>query len=124
MSSRKWKAVKVRDIFDLRKFFGHRFDLRMSAKLAELGYEIETKLKPDGTGGMKYHTWDIKAAPGHEKGWQSVNARTAAAQGNRGEGEGDRRGDEGARSRTHRTPSAAVARNKLAATTRRPSAKT
>ena len=42
----------------------------MSAKLAELGYEIETKLKPDGTGGRKYHTWDIKAAPGHEQGWQ------------------------------------------------------
>ena len=49
----------------------------MSAKLAELGYEIETKLQPDGRGGMKYHTWDIKAAPGHEQDWQSINAKNS-----------------------------------------------
>jgi conjugative relaxase-like TrwC/TraI family protein len=74
---KKWKALKVKDIFAMRKYFSHRFDLRMSAKLAELGYEIETKLKPDGKGGRAYHTWDIKAAPGFEKEWKSVNDKNS-----------------------------------------------
>ena len=66
-----WKALKVHDIFKLRKFFSHQFDLRVSAALADLGYELETELKPGKRGGMEYHTWDIKAAPGHEKDLQS-----------------------------------------------------
>jgi hypothetical protein len=64
---KQWKALKVKEIFTLRKLFSHAFDARLSAKLAELGYEIETELKPGKKGGMEYHTWDIKAAPGHEK---------------------------------------------------------
>jgi conjugative relaxase-like TrwC/TraI family protein len=76
-AEQKWKALKVHDIFELRKFFSHRFDLRMSAKLAELGYAIETKLKPGKEGGMAYHTWDIKAAPGHEQGWKSINDKNS-----------------------------------------------
>ena len=68
----------------------------MSAKLAELGYEIETKFKPDRHGGMEYHTWDIKAASGHEAGWKSINDKIQPpAPGNRGQGKADRRGDEG-----------------------------
>ena len=46
MIEKQWKALKVHDIFELRKFFSHQFDLRMSAELAELGYELETELKP------------------------------------------------------------------------------
>ena len=38
----KWKALKVHEIFEMRKYFSHRFDLRMSAKLVDLGYEINT----------------------------------------------------------------------------------
>lgn len=60
---RQWKAVKIRPVFDLRKYFSHRFDLRMAAKLVELGYEIETKLRDDPDGGRRYHTWDIKGIP-------------------------------------------------------------
>jgi conjugative relaxase-like TrwC/TraI family protein len=69
---KKWKALKVREIFKLRKFFSHRFDLRVSAALADLGYELVTERKPDAKrGGMEYHTWDIKAAPGFEAEMQS-----------------------------------------------------
>jgi conjugative relaxase-like TrwC/TraI family protein len=82
----EWKAVKMRPVFDLKKYFSHRFDLRMAAKLAELGYDIDTKLKPDGRGGMKYHTWDIKAAPGHEQGWESINAKNSRRTGERARG--------------------------------------
>ena len=74
---KKWKALKVKEIFEMRKYFSHRFDLRMSAELAELGYEIDTKLKRDGRGGMEYDTWDIKAAPGFEKEWNSVNDKNS-----------------------------------------------
>lgn len=70
---KEWKALKVHDIFTLRKFFSHRFDLGLSARLADLGYELETKLKPGKNGGMEYETWDIKAAPGFEAEWKSVN---------------------------------------------------
>jgi conjugative relaxase-like TrwC/TraI family protein len=66
------KALKVRDIFDLRKYFSHRFDARMADGLAALGYEIETKYEPDTKGGRRYYSWDIKAAPGCEADWQSA----------------------------------------------------
>jgi conjugative relaxase-like TrwC/TraI family protein len=67
------KALKVREVFELRKYFSHRFDARMAAGLAELGYEIETKYEPDGKGGgRRYYSWDIKAAAGHEAGWNSA----------------------------------------------------
>lgn len=74
---KQWKAIKVHDIFTLRKFFSHQFDLRMAAKLADLGYELETKLKPGRRGGMEYHTWDIKAAPGFEAEFESANAKNS-----------------------------------------------
>ena len=67
------EGIKVHDIFTLRKYFSHRFDLRLSAGLADLGYELETELKPGKRGGMEYETWDIKAAPGFEAEWESVN---------------------------------------------------
>ena len=73
----QWKAVKTRPVFDLRKYFDRRFDLRLSSKLAGLGYQIETKRAPDEQGGMKYHTWDIKAASGHEAAWASLNAKNS-----------------------------------------------
>jgi conjugative relaxase-like TrwC/TraI family protein len=54
----RWKALKVRDMFDLRKYFSHRFDARMAAGLAELGYDIETKYQPDAKdGGKRYYIW-------------------------------------------------------------------
>jgi conjugative relaxase-like TrwC/TraI family protein len=59
----QWKAVKMRPVFDLKKYFDRSFDLRLSSKLAALGYEIETKLTSDGRGGKKYFTWDIKGIP-------------------------------------------------------------
>ena len=59
----EWKAVKFRPIMDLHKWFSTRFDMRLSHKLAELGYEIETKYKADGKGGRKYYTWDIQGIP-------------------------------------------------------------
>jgi conjugative relaxase-like TrwC/TraI family protein len=73
----EWKAVKIRPAFDMRKYFSHSFDLRLSKKLSDLGYPIETKLQPDGRGGRKYHTWDIKPARGFEKGWHSANAKNS-----------------------------------------------
>ena len=73
----KVKALKVRDTFDLRKYFSHAFDARMASKLTEAGYEIETKLQADKSGGMKFKTWDVKAAPGHEAGWQSINDKNS-----------------------------------------------
>ena len=73
----KWKALKVRAMFDQRKYFSHAFDARMAKKLADAGYDIETRLQPDERGGMKYHTWDIKAAPGHHQGWQSINDKNS-----------------------------------------------
>jgi conjugative relaxase-like TrwC/TraI family protein len=59
----QWKAAKFRPIMDLRKWFSTRFDMYMSHGLAELGYEIETKLRSDGKGGKRYYSWDIKGIP-------------------------------------------------------------
>ncbi len=59
-----WKAVKFRPIMDLRKYFSHRFDMYLSWALThQLGYELETKLKTDRKGGLKYYSWDIKGMP-------------------------------------------------------------
>jgi conjugative relaxase-like TrwC/TraI family protein len=55
----KWKAVKYRPIMDRRKYFDRCFDTILAGKLADLGYELETKWKADG----KYHTWDVKSVP-------------------------------------------------------------
>jgi conjugative relaxase-like TrwC/TraI family protein len=55
----KWKAVKFRPIMDIRKYFDRCFDTILAGKLADLGYEIETKWKPDG----KFHSWDVKGIP-------------------------------------------------------------
>ncbi len=73
----KIKALKVRDTFDLRKYFSHAFDARMSKKLTDAGYEIETKLQADEAGGRKFKSWDVKAAPGHEAAWQSINDKNS-----------------------------------------------
>jgi conjugative relaxase-like TrwC/TraI family protein len=76
----EWKALKVRKIFDKKKFFDRSLDSRMAAGVAELGYEIETKLQVDENG-ARYYTWDIKAAPGHEAGWKSINAKNSRRSG-------------------------------------------
>lgn len=60
---KEWKAVKFRPIMELRKYFDRRFNLRLSHKLAELGYGIETKWQRDGRGGRKYTGWDITGVP-------------------------------------------------------------
>ena len=62
-SEGEWKAIKFRPIMDMRRYFDRSFDLRLSTKLADLGYEIETKWKPDEKGGRKYFSWDIKDIP-------------------------------------------------------------
>ncbi|HYH63055.1 MAG TPA: AAA family ATPase, partial [Urbifossiella sp.] len=59
----EWKAVKFRPIMDLRKYFDRRFDLRLSTKLTDLGYSIETKYKPEKEGGKRYFSWDIRDMP-------------------------------------------------------------
>ncbi len=59
----QWKAIKWRPVVELRKYFSHRFDLRLSTRLVELGYRIETSYKPDEKGGRKYHSWDIAGMP-------------------------------------------------------------
>lgn len=107
-----WKAVKMRPVFDLKKYFSHQFDLRMSAKLAALGYEIETKLRPDERGGRKFYSWDIKGIP------DSVVAKNS-----RRSGEIERLEAEIVAERQARDPGApdrlsAVARDKLGGTSR------
>jgi conjugative relaxase-like TrwC/TraI family protein len=59
----EWKAVKFRPIMDLRRYFDRSFNQRFSSKVADLGYEIESKWEPDGKGGRKYKGWDIKGIP-------------------------------------------------------------
>ena len=59
----EWKAVKFRPIMDLRKWFSTRFDMYVSRGLTDLGYEIETKYRSDGSGGRKYYSWDINGIP-------------------------------------------------------------
>ena len=73
----KTKALKVRAMMDLRKYFSHAFDARMAKKLTDAGYAIETKLQADEQGGMKFKTWDVKAALGHEADWQSINDKNS-----------------------------------------------
>src|SRR5579872_532200 len=62
-TEREWKAVKFRPIIDLRKYFDRRFNQRLSSKLAELGYAIETKWERDDKGHRKYMGWDVKGVP-------------------------------------------------------------
>ncbi len=57
------KAIKWRPHFDLRKWFSHRFDLRLSTALADLGYDIETVTRDDSKGGQRYHSWRLKGMP-------------------------------------------------------------
>lgn len=59
----KWKAVKFRPIMDQRKYFDRRFNQRFAAKVAALGYDIETKWDRDAKGVRKYIGWDIKGIP-------------------------------------------------------------
>ncbi|WP_029630431.1 MobF family relaxase [Zavarzinella formosa] len=66
----EWKAVKFRPIMDLRKLFDRQFDLRLSSKLTDLGYGIETKRKEG-----KYYSWDIKGMP--ESAVAKFSRRTA-----------------------------------------------
>jgi conjugative relaxase-like TrwC/TraI family protein len=63
-AERRWKALKVRRIFELRKYFDRCFDTLLAGKLAgELGYEVETQWKDDPKGGRRYYSWDIKGIP-------------------------------------------------------------
>ena len=73
----KTKALKVRAMFDQRKYFSHAFDARLSKKLTDAGFEIETKLQADAQGGLRFQTWDVKAASGHEAGWRSINDKNS-----------------------------------------------
>jgi conjugative relaxase-like TrwC/TraI family protein len=65
------KAIKWRPNFELRKWFSHRFDLRLSTKLAELGYEIDTTTIEDDKGGRKYHSWDVVGMPESMLAWDN-----------------------------------------------------
>jgi conjugative relaxase-like TrwC/TraI family protein len=61
---REFKAIKWRPIMDLRKWFSHRFDLRLSNKLSEqLGYDIDTKYRSEEKSGRRYYSWDIRGIP-------------------------------------------------------------
>jgi conjugative relaxase-like TrwC/TraI family protein len=62
-AEQQWKAIKWRPVVELRKYWSHRFDLRLSTKLADLGYQIETKHQSDGKGGKRYYSWDIAGMP-------------------------------------------------------------
>jgi conjugative relaxase-like TrwC/TraI family protein len=68
---RQVKAIKWRPVIDLRKWFSTRFDLRLSQKLAELGYEIKTEYRADEKGGRKYYSWDIAGMPASMIAWDS-----------------------------------------------------
>ena len=91
----------------------------MSAGLAELGYEIETKLKPGRRGGMEYHTWDIKAAPGMRRDGHSANDKNSRRHQEIEDKEQEIvAGDEGARSRCAGRSCRPSRSDKLSATTR------
>ncbi len=68
---RQVKAIKWRPTIDLRKWFSTRFDLRLSQKLAELGYEIKTEYRAHEKGGRKYYSWDIAGMPASMIAWDS-----------------------------------------------------
>lgn len=57
-----WKAVKFRPLMDVRRFFDRSFESLLSKKLADLGYEVETKWKRDDQG-ARYFSWDVKGIP-------------------------------------------------------------
>ena len=59
----QWKAIKAQPVYELRKWFDRRFDLRLSSKLTDLGYQIETRMKPDPTGSKRYFSWDVEDIP-------------------------------------------------------------
>ncbi|MDZ4858038.1 MAG: MobF family relaxase [Candidatus Hydrogenedentes bacterium] len=59
----QWKAIRFRPIWELRKYFDRRFDMRLASKLSDLGYEVGTKYKTDERGGRRYYSWDIKDIP-------------------------------------------------------------
>jgi conjugative relaxase-like TrwC/TraI family protein len=56
----EWKALKFRSIMDNRKYLDRRFNQRFSAKVAALGYDIETKWDRNSKGSRRYVGWDIK----------------------------------------------------------------
>jgi conjugative relaxase-like TrwC/TraI family protein len=60
---KEWKAVKFRQIMDLRKYFDRRFDMYVAKGMTDLGYRVETKYKSDGAGGKRYFSWDIGGMP-------------------------------------------------------------
>ena len=97
---------------------------RMAAGLAELGYEIETKYQTDDKGGRHYYTWDIKAAPGHEAGWQSANDKNGRRTGEVEEAEQQALAGMKAPIQTRPIELSAVAKDKLGATSRQGKRKT
>ena len=109
----QWKALKMRPVYDVKKYLDRRFNQRFSKKVADLGYEIETKWESDGKGGRKFVTWDIKDIP--KPVLDRFSRRTQEVQGIE---------QEIVREIKERDPDApdrlsAVARNKLGATSRR-----
>ncbi|MFT3920950.1 MAG: AAA family ATPase [Myxococcales bacterium] len=48
---------------DERKYFDRRFNQRFAAKVAALGYAIDTKWERDSKGSRRYVGWDIKGIP-------------------------------------------------------------
>ena len=114
----QWKAVKFRALLDRKKLFDRCFNLRFSSKAAALGYEVETLYKPDGKGGRAYKGWDIKANPGFEKEWASLNGKNS-----RRTKEVEERAEKIVAAMKERDPDApdrlsAVAKDKLGATSR------
>jgi len=71
----EWKAVKFRPIMDLRKYFDRRFNQRLSHKLTELGYTVESKWKHGPRGERKYMGWDVTGIPA--SGIRKFSRRTA-----------------------------------------------
>jgi hypothetical protein len=85
---------------ELRKYFDRRFNLRLSRKLAELGYMVETNWESDGRGRRKYMGWDIAGVP------ETVKAKFS------------RRSEEIAKLAKELGVTGAVAKDKLGATSR------
>ena len=105
----KWKAVKFRPIMDIRKYFDRCFDTILAGKLAELGYEVDTKWKADG----RFHSWDIKGIP------DSVIKKNSRRSGEIAEVEQTILGNMKQENGVAPEQLSAVARDKLGATSRR-----
>jgi conjugative relaxase-like TrwC/TraI family protein len=115
----EWKALKVRKVMEQRKYLDRRFNMRFASKLADLGYEVETKWRFDDRGRRKYVGWDIAGVPDSvltkfsRRSEEVKGAERAAVEANKGR-------DEARGLDPEKTPDelSAVARDKLGATSR------